>query len=248
MLHFRQRHQSGEVGITHIDGRRKIDRYDQCPPGRPDFVQPAVGFSSTQKGILNTEFIAYPIGAQYVQPVPGIEEMGQVLRRIERFQRKVALLRCIELAIPFTVAIRLTQQRDAAHQRTGIRLRGRAFRKAVPCGHPGFDHHVVGVITEGHQGGRAPNNPVLTVRHHRTESSRPVSSGPLAGNEFHGRLEFGMQGTVPSHCSLGILPFIVGFSIPPGPLSLLEPPAGMEVHESRVELLAGHVVPHNRLG
>ena len=93
----------------------------------------------------------------------------------------------------------------------------------MPRRHTGFEHGVMRVIGQGDQRGRAPNDAIPTVGQDGAKSGVAILSHLLAvRHEGLRRIEFGMQGTVPTERRLGIFPLIVRFSVPAGALSALE--------------------------
>ena len=146
MLHLLQRNEARQVGVRHVDGRGEIQRHDDRPTGRRHLIEPAVGVAPTEEGVLHSEFVADQVGPQDVAPVPGLEEVGQIGRRVECLEGKVAFLGGLELTVPFRIAEGLAQQGDAAHEGARIGLSGGALGEAVPRRHTGFEHSVMRVI------------------------------------------------------------------------------------------------------
>ena len=163
-------------------------------------------------------------------------------------QREVLLAAGIAL-IPLRVEVGLAQQRNAAHQRSGIILGTGALIERQARGRFIQQNHLLllKIGIQAHQRRSAAHDAIGRLREHRPEAQRPVCPGlVLIYFELLGRVHFGVNGLVPvvSPSFLAVELRATAAALAVSGLGLGHAIAGVHIHEAGVDVLATQVLNH----
>ena len=174
MLQFVEADHAGQVGIGHVEARRKVHRDSHAVAGLGKGLGALVTVAAAQHdGVPHSKLREHHVRPQHVLPAARRKHPGQFARANEGVQGQVGpaghAAGCC-FGVPCGVEVGLAQQRGRTHQRAGIVLRRRPFPEAhVERGFRG-EKGFSGIFEGQNHRPCAADHPVLHVGQHRPKS------------------------------------------------------------------------------